>query len=575
MDSFSRYLIGWPRFPILLVLFFGLGAGCKSSTSGDDTPLGQLDAGADASIDGSVDTGADASPVDAGTDAAVEMLCDDGLPATPFDADADTVGYDIPAPDFTVKTTSGDWTLSEHWTGCDNYVFVMYHPGYTDSIDAFWESDISDLVDDSAPNTHYLFVTLEKGLGVEERMARVTQLRTRLDSYLASKDKATQDSFAKRLHYITDEGRSLPLVDGVLNVHYGEVHFTVDRKQLVREGHNTSYLTPFGWKMQLGNTRYWSKYINAQYLLDQRLEEQEKEEDVLVVRVSDHVDIAGSEPFTWTLPDRSVIATYDKLEIDLHVDCPGEGHPYQSTCGEWDTVGSIWLCADEQCTQDKRRRTVKWITPYSSPGRWLIDITPELVSLADGGELRFMAQHGDNDVGPYTYKYTVDLRFSKSADGLRPFAVEPLIPLSNYAFAEMADAFEPFIISAPKDTVKVELYARISGHGSESDTGCAEFCTFEHTFDVNGVEYQHVYLMENEDRCAQWVDLGVTPNQGGTWPFDRSSWCPGWTIEEWREDLTKSIVMDAENTIDHIPTYAGQDPTGGNMDARVELVYYK
>jgi hypothetical protein len=502
-------------------------------------------------------------------------LCEDGLLPTPFDLSASEVGYDLPAPDFTVHTTTGPWTLSEHWNGCDNYIFVLYHPGYGDSADEFWGSDIGELVEDSAPNAHYFFVTLEPGLSTEQRQARVMEIGERIQTLLEKKDEATQNSWMGRLHYVTDPGRDISVIDGVLKANYSEVHFTIDRRQLIREGHNTSYYTFSGWKMQLRNTRYWAKYFNAQYLLDERLKEQEKSEDVLVHRVVSEQDITGDVPFLWTLPDAATMSEYGKLEVDMRVGCSGVGHPYRSTCGEWDTVGSIWLCGDEECTSENRRRIIKWITPYSAPGRWVIDITPELVALASGGQMRFMAQHGDNNVGPYTYKYTVDLRFSKSAEGLRPFAVETLIPENNYPFESMAEAFAPFEVTPPTGAVKVELYALISGHGAITGSGCAEFCTFEHTFDVNGVDHQHIYRMESQDRCAEWVELGVTPNQGGTWHFDRSSWCPGWTTELWREDLTGSFVMDTLNAIEHIPTYHGGPPPGGNMDARVELVYYR
>ncbi len=565
---------------IIAAMLFSL-SGCQSGSNEKtqkdlNTSTGADSAGDSADGDTSLDSTGDSESAPRDSDSAEEeVICSDGLAATPFDEGAATVGYDAAAPDFTVNTTAGPWTLSEHWTGCDNYVFVMYHPGYTDNAVLFWSSDIEPLVDDSAENTHYFFVTLEEALSAEERRDRVMEVGYRVDDYLATKDEATRGRWSKRFHYVTDYGRDIPLIDGILESNYGEVHFTVDRRQRVREGHSTSYYTAGGWRQQLRNTRYWSKYYNAQYLLDARLAQQAREEDVLVHRVATKEDISGSEPFVWTLPDGETIAGYEKLEIDMRVGCPGAGHPYGATCGEWDTVGSIWLCGDEDCSNESRRRIVKWITPYSAPGRWVIDITPELVALAGGGEMRFMAQHGDNDVGPYTYKYTVDFRFSKSEDGLRPFALETLIPRGNYAFAGMAEKFEPFGIEAPPGTAKVELYARISGHGSEEVSHCAEFCTFEHTFFVNGVDHEHIYWMESANRCAEKVEQGVTPNQGGTWYLDRSSWCPGWTIEEWREDLTGSFVLDAINTVEHMPTYHGGPPPGGNMDARVELVYYR
>jgi hypothetical protein len=518
--------------------------------------------GADASADGSVDGGG-------------EALCADGLAIWPFDATAGTAAYDTPAPDFTVQTTEGPFALSEAWTGCDNFVFVLYQPGYGAAADSFWASSVLALVEDSDPNTQYLFATLEADATPEEREARVRQIETRIEDALAIQDEEVQATWRPRFHYVLDCGLDVPVVAAVLAANPNEVHFAIDRHQLVREGNNTATYNGMSWVMQLGNTRYWARYYNAQYALDAALAAEEAAGDVLVTRVADRVEITAGEPFTWALPDAATMAQYQTLAIDMRVECPGAGHPYASTCGEWDTVGGIWLCADEACTAESQRRIVKWITPYSSPGRWVIDITPELVALAAGGPLRFVAAHGDNDVGAYTYKYTVDLRFGKSADGLRPFALEGLIPEGNYDFATMADAFDPFDVTPPAGTQKVELYARISGHGAVSPSQCAEFCTFEHAFGVNGVDYQHEYVTESTDGCAARVAEGVTPNQGGTWWYDRSSWCPGWVTEEWREDLTASFDLGGANAVEHVPTYQGGAPPGGNMDSRVELVFYR
>ncbi|HLT38461.1 MAG TPA: peptide-N-glycosidase F-related protein, partial [Enhygromyxa sp.] len=212
----------------------------------------------------------------------------------------------------------------------------------------------------------------------------------------------------------------------------------------------------------------------------------------------------------------------------------------------------------------------------SSPGRWLIDITPELIDLAAGGPLTFVSAHGDNDVGQYTYRYTVDLRFSRSDDELRPIARHELIPPGSYGWnADFHTQWSEFSFAPPAGTEKVELYARISGHGAVEGSQCAEFCTFTHQFSINGTPYAHEYLMENAHRCAEWVELGVTPNQGGTWFYDRSSWCPGWTIEEWREDLTAAVDLRGDNQVVYESWHGnGNPPPGGTMDMRVELVFY-
>jgi hypothetical protein len=223
---------------------------------------------------------------------------------------------------------------------------------------------------------------------------------------------------------------------------------------------------------------------------------------------------------------------------------------------------------------------VKWITPYSSPGRWVIDISPELLELYGngnaGGDLSFVSAHGDNDVGQYTYRYTVDLRFSAREDGLRPIAKQELVPRGNYGWNDQFHMqWNNFEFMAPAEAEAVELYARISGHGAVEGSQCAEFCTFTHEFTINGMAFAHEYLMESADRCAEWVDRGVTPNQGGTWFYDRSSWCPGWTIEEWREDVSAAVDLLDLNTVSYDSWHGGGNPPpGGAMNMRTELVFY-
>ena len=125
----------------------------------------------------------------------------------------------------------------------------------------------------------------------------------------------------------------------------------------------------------------------------------------------------------------------------------------------------------------------------------------------------------------------------------------------------------------------MELYARISGHGMADGTNCAEFCTFTHQFAFNDTPVAHTYVMENTvNRCAAMVDQGVVPNQGGTWFYDRSSWCPGFPIEEWREDVTSAVNLEGSNSIAYttgLGNVANGTTGGGNMDMRVELVYYR
>lgn len=546
--------------------------GCSSVEVEGDTQADDEVASSDTST-GSGTSSDSGTSTDSGTetgDGDGDVECFDGVAPRPFDASASEVGYDLLAPDFSIEELRGPQTLSGFWTGCENHVFVLYAGNW-------WSSPIDLLIDDSDPDTHYWFIDTVVDHDLDMRKAIVGQIAQKVEARLTELGPEIHDARTNQFHYVLTPGLDIPLVAGVVASNANEAHFTVDRHQRVREGHNVAVYNG-AWTPLLQQTRYWAKYYNAQYALDAQLEAEEAGGEVLVHRVAEGVEIEGGEPFTWTLPDAATIAEYDRLAIDLRVDCPGAGHPYGVACGEWDTIASIWLCTTPDCSEPNKRRIVKWITPYSSPGRWLIDITPELLALAEGGELTFVSAHGDNDVGAYTYKYTVDLRFGSAEDGLRPIASEPLVVDGNYGWdANYHMLWNEFLVTPPAGTERVELVAQISGHGAANGSNCGEFCTFHHEFSILGTAFGHEYKMENVDRCAEHVVDGVTPNQGGTWFYDRSSWCPGWTIEAWSADVSATLDVGSENTISYSSWWGNQlPPTGGGatMDARVELVYF-
>lgn len=556
----------------LVPLLVALG-GCVAPTPADDGATSGTQDEAEGSSSESDDDGGSASDTSTDTTTGEQppVECFDGVAPLPFDARASEVAYDRPAPDFLVDELRGPQALSDFWTGCENHVFVLYSANW-------WNTPIDALIDDSDPDTHYWFVDDAAGHDIEMRTAVVGQVAQRIEAALEARGPAVHDARTMQFHYVVTAGADIPLVAGIRDFNPNEAHFTVDRHQLVREGHNVAVYNG-SWTPLLEQTRYWAKYFNAQYALDARLADEEAADpDMLVHRLADAEPIHGEVPFQWTLPDAATIAQYDRLEIDLRVDCPAPGHPYGATCGEWDTIAYFFVCNTPDCSEPGKRRLVKWVTPYSAPGRWVVDITPELLTLAEGGDMTFMAIHGDNDNGQYTYDYTIDLRFSKSDDGLRPIARELIVPDGNYVWSsDYHTMFGEYSIAAPPGTERVELDVKISGHGATAGDSCAEFCTFTHQFTVGDTAFAHEYRMENANRCAENVALGVTPNQGGTWFFDRSSWCPGWTIEEWKADVTADMNLAGETPIVYTSWIGANKPStddGASVDARVELVYY-
>jgi hypothetical protein len=115
--------------------------------------------------------------------------------------------------------------------------------------------------------------------------------------------------------------------------------------------------------------------------------------------------------------------------------------------------------------------------------------------------------------------------------------------------------------TAPAGTTKVELVTMITGHGFGKDAdNCAEFCNHTHHFDINGEEFVKTHpAADDSDGCKEQVDLGVVPNQFGTWPFGRAGWCPGLEVAPWVVDVTAAVDLEGPNTVSYRALLEGNE----------------
>ena len=113
----------------------------------------------------------------------------------------------------------------------------------------------------------------------------------------------------------------------------------------------------------------------------------------------------------------------------------------------------------------------------------------------------------------------------------------------NALFAARALTFE--VDSATTQTAR--LYAVITGHGNDNH-GCGEFCATEHTFRFDGgapITKQQLLPATNQQLgCAEEVDLGVTPNEYGTWLYGRDGWCNGRPVLPWVVDVSEQVIAN-------------------------------
>lgn len=540
------------RFGVLCLLLVG----CDGATVSDD-------AGADAS-DEPADAGSDAGPAAADP---CEVL---GLPSRPFDATATGAAFEAVAGDFTVQTLDGPWTLSEEWSGCESYVFVNHSSSaYGDGL---WASPPDALFTDGPRNVHYFFGSYDPTASVAR--AKVEEMRDAVESGfdfhgLSEDDRAW---WRARIHYVTEpirvaEGSVGALTDTspiVLNA------FAITREQRFDPVGSLMAVGRAGFEPRLEMARFAAPYFDYIHDLDAAIDADGAA--TVVPLLEDETTTARTLDRTVTLPDAATMAGFDTLEVDVELTC----HLTPDGCSEWDRIAYVTLCDDATCASTQE--LVRWITPYSRPGRrrWLMDATPLLGLLADGGERTFRVIFGPDWEEPTEREVSVDLRLSDRSTPDAPIGAELAFRGGPFG-ADYNTGRAPFAFTPPAGTTRVELAVIVSGHGMEADN-CAEWCNHVHTFDVNGAATHEIAFGDELGEplgCAELASEGVPPGQWGNWAPRRAGWCPGLPVPTRRFDVTADVDLAGLNELAYRGSYMGGEPRGGTIDLSAYLVYYR
>lgn len=326
-----------------------------------------------------------------------------------------------------------------------------------------------------------------------------------------------------------------------------------------------------GFQGDLAMAGYVPRYYNYAYDLDEHLA---AEADVTVVPLLDGEAVTENhQVYSATFPDAQAMAGFDTLEIDVRATC---GPSPQDDCGEWDYSAYLRLCANEDCSET--HEIARYITPYSRPGtrRWIIEATPFLGLLREGGEQSFK-------FGMYwnMNPNTMDLSFRLSDRGhdTAPTEVVPVFSSNGDAFDDTYnERWTPQTFTPPADAAKVELVAIVSGHGQDDGNNCAEWCNHQHQFTVNDATPHKLDYPGEAGQplgCAEKVDEGVVPGQWGNWAPGRAAWCPGLPVQPWVVDITDEVELGGSNTLGYEGLFDGDAPAGGSIRLDAYLVYSK
>ena len=497
-----------------------------------------------------------------------------------------THARDIAGP-ITLATTDGDWSLQDHWTGEDSYVFLTFANGaLVDQNNADYLVDVFsswslDILDKSPPNVHYFFMTYRAADANDVWSSFQSGVLADLDSLPAEQ----QAHWRPRIHFVTTpvqamgnwiSDRARAFVSARYGLPYDIFTFAIDRSQRLREIGQLGILTGNGSVLgDMTYVAYEPQYYNFEWDRAQRL----AGENATIIPVVPHGTTVTSEVVeNVAFPDAATMATFDGMELDLSIDCADhvDGH-----CSPWDYLSNLYLCdppdpanptAPPVCTTEVAR----WITSYWREGRWVTDVS-DLLPLFRQGGMRQLKWYASEQWTTHT-DYIVDLNIrlfhrggpTSPSEAVRVYAGDSFHPMD-------ANQFAPYTFTVPADVRSVKVYALITGHGAEGNLHCAEFCNHTHHFQVNSAP-EHVLAFPGagtRDGCTEDVVNGTVPNQHGTWYLGRGGWCPGSDVRPWIADITSDVVRGGPNTLTYRPIIAGRPPTtgSGNSVVTVWLVY--
>ncbi|XP_068997991.1 uncharacterized protein [Embiotoca jacksoni] len=299
-----------------------------------------------------------------------------------------------------------------------------------------------------------------------------------------------------------------------------------------------------------------------------------------VVCVFDRIQMQGKIGAVATVDLPQGVLDFDTLELDVSLSCPGRR---DSSCAQWDHTVQLFVCCDRlspHCNMELGR----WITAFRRGiGHWLTDVSP-LIPLLDTDKCTFTMK---TVAWAMPWIVSLNLRFGLSnqtdysTEKLRPFRVTTLYSGGTFD-KNYNKKYQPVKFPIPASSEKVELYAVITGHGSD-ENGCGEFCVTSHHFLINAV-HNNSHIFDSAGTalgCAMRVKEGAVPNEHGTWLYGRGGWCDGLQVNPWRIDITHQLNMSwlESNTVVYFGLFDGQDPNPAQKPGYIImssfLIFYK
>jgi len=467
------------------------------------------------------------------------------------------------AEDFTLPLLDGsEWHFAAEWKGCETYIFVPDVITREDGDDRpVWSRDVDDLIEASPRNAHYFFVSVNR-----DDTVAADNLEQAENKIAAALNDLSEDDAAwwrDHLHVVGVRAGDLGgWIEGTLSRGIGTEGFAIDRFQKVRGigsfadvgRYDSSHSWPF--ENNLVYASHEARFLNMEAQRELDLSQW----DATLVPLWTGEVISEYADMEATLPDAATMAGFDTFEIEVDMRCPDPESIEFNNCGAWDYIAAFYVQAEDESWVELGR----FITTYHRESRWVLDATPMMAHLLEGGTRNFRWSWAPYwNVQPTETR--LNLRFSNRGKGYAPRAAT-LVATGGSFGSTYNDARVDQVLPIPADAAKVQLWAVISGHGAGTNQ-CAEFCNHQHEFTVNGNAHLSEYTMAGtESGCVDDIEGQMTPNQGGTWWYGRGGWCPGGIVHPYDVDLTAEVTAGADATVGYRGLFGGGTPPDGSGD---------
>ncbi|NUN12108.1 MAG: hypothetical protein HUU55_00575 [Myxococcales bacterium] len=304
------------------------------------------------------------APVDACENQCLDMaldcdalaLCLGAQPVvSPFEVAQYTVKIRGLAGHFIARTTRGQYSLKDRWTGRDSLFFLTMADGYAYP-ESLWASNFSFFLLEAPKNVQLFF------MDVAGSSPDLDAMQEKIDKSLSKLDFAEQCHWRRQIHFVTQPPGQITGWLGEFMQAVGYFGFAVDRQQRTRI---LGMLQPpqSNGALQLSYLANEAVYFNFERDREQALAEVESTE--VVMFDNKHV---GTETIDVEFPSAQQMAAYDTMLIDFSAFCPEH---LDQNCGEWDYLSYMFMC--ERPVEDNPWKTTTCQPKVEAAPEWLAE----------------------------------------------------------------------------------------------------------------------------------------------------------------------------------------------------------